>query len=127
MINDTRGTVTNGFPTIRRKMDYEPVGGKIRAPSGTAARRMAAMAAKEEEKKAKNDSIITEDPPQLKNPPKLEMLLQVLPVGLDPAVVIPPSTETDHESKEPTITPESQLAIVASSKDLVATKRRQGK
>ena len=55
------------------------------------------------------------------------MLLQVVPAGLDPAVIIPPSTETEHESTDPTITPESQLAIVASSKDPVATKRHQGR
>ena len=55
------------------------------------------------------------------------MLLQVLPVGLDPAVVIPPSTETEHESTEPTITPESQLAIAVSSKDPSPKKPHLGK
>ena len=51
MINETRGTVTKGLPSLRRKMAYEPpVGGKRRAPPGTAAR-MAAMAAKKEEQK----------------------------------------------------------------------------
>ena len=28
MINETRGTVIKGFPLIRQKMAYEPVGGK---------------------------------------------------------------------------------------------------
>ncbi len=86
------------------------------------------MAAKEEEQeKEKEGSIITEDPPQLKNPPELGMLLPVVPAGLDPAVVILPSTETDHESTEPTIAPESQLAITVSSKDPSPTKRCLGK
>ncbi len=58
-------------------------------------------AAQEEgNKKAKKDSIIAEDPPQLKNPPELELLLPAVPACLDPAVVIPPSTETEHESTE---------------------------
>ena len=51
MINETRVTERKGLPTIRQKMAYEPVGGKRRAPLGTAARRMVAMAAKEEEQK----------------------------------------------------------------------------
>ena len=51
MINETGVAVKSGLPTIRQKMAYEPVGGKRRAPSGTAARRMADMAAKEEEQK----------------------------------------------------------------------------
>ena len=48
------------------------------------------------------------------------MLLPVVPAGLDPA-------ETEHKGTDPTIAPESQLAIVLSSKDHFATKRRQGK
>ena len=47
--------------------------------------------------------------------------------GLDPSVVIPPSTETEHERTEPTIASESQLATAVSSKIPVATKRCQGK
>ena len=43
---------------------------------------------KKNKKKAKKDSIITEDPPQLKNPPELGMLLPVVLAGLDPAVMI---------------------------------------
>ena len=43
----------------------------------------------EEQKKAKNDSIITKDPPQLKNPPELGMLPPVVQAGFDPVVVIP--------------------------------------
>lgn len=31
-------------------------------------------------------------------------------LGLDPSVVIPPSTDTEHESTEPTIAPKAQLA-----------------
>ncbi len=50
----------------------------------------------------------------------------LLPAGLDPSVIIPPSSET-KKSTDPTIATESQLAIVASSKDPVATKRCQGK
>ena len=75
-------------------------------------------------KKAKKNSIITEDPPQLKNPPELGMLLLA---GLDPAVIIPPSSETKNKSTKPTIASESQLASAVSSKDPVATKRCQGK
>ena len=41
--------------------------------------------------------------------------------------VIPPSTETEHESTEPTITHESQLAIAVFSKDPSPTKKRLGK
>ena len=52
IINETRGTVIKGLPSLRRKMAYEPpVGGKRRAPPGTVARRIAAMVAKEEEQK----------------------------------------------------------------------------
>jgi hypothetical protein len=75
-------------------------------------------------KKAKKNSIITEDPPQLKNPPELGMLL---PAGLDPVVIIPPSSETKNKSTKPTIASESQLATAVSSKIPVATKRRQSK
>ena len=42
-------------------------------------------AQEDENKKAKKDSIITEDPPQLKNSPELGILLPVEP-GLDPSV-----------------------------------------
>ena len=66
-------------------------------------------AQEEEHKKAKKDSIITEDPPQLKNSPELGMLLPVEP-GLDPSVVIPPPTQTEHKSIKPTIAPTEQLA-----------------
>ena len=45
-----------------------------------------------------------EDHSQLKHHPKLEMLVPVEP-GLDPSVVILPSTETEHKSTEPTIAP----------------------
>ena len=57
-------------------------------------------AARKKKKKQKKDSIITEDSSQRKNPPELGMLLPVVPAYVDPAVVIPPSTETDHESTE---------------------------
>ena len=60
-----------------------------------------------------------EDHSQLKRPPELGMLLPVVPAGLDPAVVIPLSTETEHESTEPTIASESQLATAVSSKFLL--------
>ena len=46
---------------------------------------------------------------------------------LDPSVVIPPSTETEHKSTDPTIASESQLATTVSSKIPVATKHCQGK
>ena len=55
MINETGVTVKRGLPSARRKMAYEPVGGKRRGPPGTVARRMAAMAAEEE---AKQESVI---------------------------------------------------------------------
>ena len=48
----------------------------------------------------KRDSIITEDPPQRKNPPELGILLPVVPACVDPVVVIPPSTETEYEITE---------------------------
>ncbi len=67
MINETGVAVKRAFPAARQKMAYESIGGKRRAPTGTAARRIAAMAATEEElKKAQNESVITEDPYQLK-------------------------------------------------------------
>ena len=47
------------------------------------------------------------------------MLLPVVPAGLDPAVVITPYTETEHESTDPNITQELQLAIAVSSKILI--------
>jgi hypothetical protein len=47
--------------------------------------------------------------------------------GLDPSVVIPPSTGTELESTKPTIASESQLATAVSSKIPVATKCCQGK
>ena len=37
-------------------------------------------------------------------------MLVPVDTGLDPSVVIPPSTETEHNSTEPTIAPEAQLA-----------------
>ena len=51
MINETGMAVKRAFSAARQKMAYESIGGKIRAPPGTAARRIAAMAAKEEELK----------------------------------------------------------------------------
>ena len=120
--------------------------------------------------------IITEDPPQIKDPPELGILLPLVPGGLDPSNIIPPSTETDIMSKQSMLgkkkrgadissdvvndTPSSesstleprrpkmsgkgkpdneggalvipakttsQLTTLASSKDPVAPKRRQGK
>ena len=47
--------------------------------------------------------------------------------GLDPSVVIPPSTETEHKSTEPTIATAAQLASAVSPKMPVATKRCQDK
>ena len=78
-------------------------------------------------RKEKKDSIITEDPPQRKNPPVLGMLLPVVPACVDPVVVIPPSTKTEHESTEPTIAPESQLSTSVPSKDHSPKKQRLGK
>jgi len=67
MINETGVAVKRAFSTARQKMTYESTGGKKSAPPGTAARRIEAMAAKEEElKKAEKESVITEDPYQLK-------------------------------------------------------------
>ena len=63
---------------------------------------------------------------QVKHPPEERMLLPVVP-GLDPAVVIPPSTETEQESTEPTIAPAAQLATAVSSKDPFVSKHCQGK
>ena len=51
MINETGVALKRAFSAARQKMAYELVGGKKRAPPGTAARRIAAMAAKEEELK----------------------------------------------------------------------------
>ena len=66
MINKTGVAVKREFSTARQNMAYELIGGKRRAPPGTAARRIAAMASKEEElKKAEKESFITEDLYQL--------------------------------------------------------------
>ncbi len=47
------------------------------------------------------------------------MLLPVVPASLDPAVVILPSTETEHKSTEPTIVFKSELATAVSQKILL--------
>ncbi len=47
------------------------------------------------------------------------MLLPVIPAGLDPDVVIPPSTETEDKSTEPTIAFKSELATAVSQKILL--------
>ena len=60
-----------------------------------------------------------EDHSQLKDPPECGMLVPVEP-GLDPSVVIPPSTETEHKSTEPTIAHAAQLASAILSKYPVA-------
>ena len=49
MINETGVAVKRAFSAAREKMTYEPIGGKRRAPPGTAAGRIAAMETKEEE------------------------------------------------------------------------------
>ena len=67
-----------------------------------------------------------EDHSHFKNLPELGMQVPVEP-GLNPSDVIPPSTETEHESTDPTIAPESQLANAVSSKLPVDTKHCQGK
>ena len=46
MINKPGVAVKIGFSATRQKMAYEPIGGKKKAPSGTAARRIASMAVK---------------------------------------------------------------------------------
>ncbi len=51
IINETGVAVKRAFSAARKKMAYESIGGKRRAPPGTAARRIAANAAKEEELK----------------------------------------------------------------------------
>ena len=48
MIDETGVAVKRAFSAARQKMAYESIGGKRRAPPGTAARIIAAMAAKEE-------------------------------------------------------------------------------
>ncbi len=50
------------------------------------------------------------------------MLLPVVPASLDPAVVISPSTETEHKIKEPTIAFKSELATAVSQKILLLQK-----
>ena len=60
-----------------------------------------------------------EDHSQLKDPPECGMLVPVEPC-LDPSVVIPPSTETEHKSAEPTIGHAAQLASAIFSKYPVA-------
>ena len=47
MINKPGVAVKRRFSATKRKMAYEPIRGKTKAPSGTAARRIASMAAKE--------------------------------------------------------------------------------
>ncbi len=51
MINETGVAVKRAFSAARQKMAYESIGGKRRAPPGTATRRIAAIVAKEEELK----------------------------------------------------------------------------
>jgi hypothetical protein len=48
MINETGMAVKRALFSARQKMAYDLIGGKRRAPPGTAARRIAAMAATEE-------------------------------------------------------------------------------
>jgi hypothetical protein len=95
-----------------------------RAPPGTEKKRMAKTDKKT--KKTQKSKKNPEDHSQLKSPPELEMQVPVEP-GRNPSVVIPPSTETELESADPTIASESQLATAVSSKIPVATKRPQGK
>jgi len=67
MINETGVAVKRAFSAPRQQMAYELIVGKKRAPPRTAARRIEAMVAKEEElKKTEKESVITEDPYQLK-------------------------------------------------------------
>ena len=60
-------------------------------------------------RKTQKSSDNPEDHSQLKDPPESGMLVPLHP-GLDPSVVIPHSTETEHKSKEPTIAHAAQLA-----------------
>ena len=48
MINETGMAVKRALSASRQKMAYDLIGGKRRAPPGTAARRIAALAATEE-------------------------------------------------------------------------------
>ena len=67
MINESGVAVKRGYSATRQKVGYEPIGGQKSSPSGTVTRTIADMAAKEVAgKKAKKDSIIAEDPPQIK-------------------------------------------------------------
>ena len=109
---------------VRRGSTINPGGGKRRAEPGTAKRRIAAM--EEKLRKAEKGSHIPEDCSQGKHPPPEGMLLPVV-LGLDPAGVIPPSTEIEQNITEPTIAPTAQLATAVSLKDHVAAKRRHGK
>ena len=54
-------------------------------------------------------------------------MLVPVKTGLDPSVVISPSTGTELESTKPTPASESQLATAVSAKIPVATKHCQGK
>ncbi len=84
MIKKPGVAVKRGFSATKQKLTYEPIRGKTKAPSGTAAKRIASMVAKEgRKKKAKKDSIIAEDPTQLKNPPERQKLAHNLSF-LDP-------------------------------------------
>ena len=51
MINKPGVAVKRRVPVAGLKKDYEPIRGKTKAPSGTAAKRLASMAAKEGRKK----------------------------------------------------------------------------
>ena len=92
MMNEPVVAVKKKFTLIRGVGAYKPPVGKKWAKPGTVA-----MFADEviEPKKAKKNIIITEDPPKLKDPPELRMLLPLVPAGLDPSNVNPPSTKTD--------------------------------
>ena len=87
----------------RRGALNRPKGGKYRAPPGTAKRRMAEP--DEKPKKTQKSSDNPEDHLQLKNPPECEILVPVKP-GINPSVVIPPSTETKHKITEPPLLPQ---------------------
>ncbi len=69
----------------------------------------------EKPKKTQKSRKNPEDRLQLKNPPECEMPVPV-ETGLDPSVVIPPSTETEQKSTEPTIAHAAQLASAILSK-----------
>ena len=96
LIIDAKASIQRRGALNKRKL--------ITAPPGTDA--MFRMAKRDEiSKKTQKSKKNPEDRLQLKNPPECEMAVQVKP-GLDPSVIIPPSTETNTKVESQPLLPQ---------------------